>query len=476
MNRYHFRNAEIIDGNDTPPLRGDVLVEGEDIKAILPAGSSRKGDFLIRDCSSLVLCPGFIDLHGHSDLEVLRHPLMQSKIAQGITTEVAGNCGIGVFPAAKGSPFLQELCSDVLGLFPSMGWRDFTAYKQEWSVLGSGTNMVFLQAHSTLRKASMQGDVNRPATEKEITKMCALLSESLEAGCWGMSTGLYYAPCTFAEEKELLSLLEVLSRHNALFAVHMRCEGTEILSSLKEVFALAQRTGVRLQISHLKVIGRKNQHLVDTVLSLIDQERMNGMDVQFDQYPYTYGSTSLFSLLPPAYLRLERKALQKVLADDEQRQTIKKQMENPTDWDSLASLCGWDQIRILSMENNRAYEMMSLTEIGQERGSSPWDAFFDLLQAEQGVALMMDVTQSEESLKKILRHSLMCFGTDALYAGPLCHPRSYQATIHLLHTYWKQEAVLPLQSLINRMSAKPAQRLGLLNRGKIAAGFKADLV
>ncbi|MCW4013286.1 MAG: amidohydrolase family protein, partial [Candidatus Bathyarchaeota archaeon] len=291
-----------------------------------------------------------------------------------------------------------------------------------------------------------------------------------------MSTGLYYAPCIFAEEKELLALLKVVAEYNRLFAVHMRCEGSGILAAINEVLSLAERTGVKLEISHLKVIGKKNQYLVGEALSLIEQARERGLDVQFDQYPYTFGSTSLFSLLPPSYLRLPREELQSLLKDASVRKKIRRAMDHPEGWDSIAELCGWDQVSILSLESNKQYEMMSLNEIARERGSDPYNAFFDLLQEEKGTALMIDVTQSEDSLKKILSHPLMCFGTDALYAGPLSHPRSYQSTLHLLDCYGKQEKVLPLHSLIARMTGKPAKRLGLQDRGLIKAGYKADLV
>jgi N-acyl-D-aspartate/D-glutamate deacylase len=473
MNHYHLRNAQIIDGSDSAPFLGDLLVGSDRIQAILPPLSPVREGYTVIDCTGKVLCPGFIDMHGHSDLEVLRNPPMQPKIGQGITTEVAGNCGIGVFPCQRGSVFLRELCGDVLGAYPEAGWESFNSYRQQWR---SGTNMAFLQAHSTLRRTSMKGNVNRSATDTEILTMCNLLRDSLEAGCLGMSTGLYYAPCIFAEEKELLALLKVVAEYKGLFAVHMRCEGSDILDSLKEVLTLAERSGVRLEISHLKVIGRKNQHLVDEVLSMIDHARERGLDVQFDQYPYHFGSTSLFSLLPPSYLRLPREELQPLLADASVRMKIRKEMDHPQGWDSIAELCGWDQVSILSLEGNRQYEMMSLSEIAREQGSDPYEVFFDILQEAKGTALMMDVTQSEESLKKILSHPLMCFGTDALYAGALSHPRSYQSTLHLLDRYGKQEAVLPLQSLIARMTGNPANRLGLQDRGFIKTGYKADLV
>ncbi len=469
-----FSNATVVDGSASTPFRADVVIEGDRIASLLPPLSIDDASCI--DCSNLVLCPGFVDIHGHSDLEVLRSPSMRPKIGQGITTEVAGNCGIGVFPAEAGSPALAELTTDVLGRYPDVGWPSFSSYLTAIRQRGSGTNMAFLQAHSTLRSHAMEGKANRTATEEEIQRMCLYLQQSLEEGCIGLSSGLYYAPCIFADTKELLALLSVVKSFDRLFCVHMRCEGSEILSSIQEVLNLARQSGVKLQISHLKVIGKKNQNLVPHMLSLIEEARVEGVDVMFDQYPYEYGSTSLFSLLPPPYLKLSRSELQQELGSKTERNTIKAMMEEGRGWDSIAELCGWEEIKVLVLQSNPRYEGMTMAEIAAMRNQDPYEAFFDLLAEEGGSALMTDVTQSQDSIKRILSHPLMCFGTDALYAGKRTHPRSDQAALHLLDRYWKQEAVLSLELLIAKMTSCSAKRLGLSDRGLIAKGYQADLV
>ncbi len=469
-----FSRASVIDGYDKKGLSLDVVVQGDTITEILPSGSVSSKEAI--DCSSLILCPGFVDMHGHSDLQVLRNPLMSEKIMQGITTEVCGNCGIGVFPFHKESPLLKELTKDVLGTYKTLGYRDFNAYKTALSEKGSGTNMAFLQAHSMLRCFAMEGNAQRKASKKEVLTMCKELETSLIQGCVGFSSGLYYAPCIFADDYELQALVSVAASYDRLFCVHMRCEGSDILQSAKQVLNLAAKCKVRLQMSHLKVIGLKNQHLVPHLLQLIDQAHEEGLDVQFDQYPYEYGSTSLFSLLPPEYLKLDRTELQSLLKDENERKLIKDQMEHPNHYDSLASLCGWDQIRPLCLSSNTAYEGLSIADIAQKQGQDPYTAFFDMLSVEQGSALMMDITQSQQSIKQILSHDLMCFGTDALYAGQKAHPRSYHAAIHLLDRYYKTEHVLDLPSMISKMSKKGAERLSLSDRGRIQQGCKADLV
>ena len=471
---YYFQNATVVDGSGRDSFVGDVGIKDDTITQVSHSPKIASGT--VFDARDLVLCPGFVDIHGHSDLEVLRNPSMEPKIGQGITTEVAGNCGVGVFPANQDSSFLYEQVRDVLGSYPDFGWEHFEKYTEELQKRGSGTNIAFLQAHSALRCKALSGNPNRPASSDEVTTMVELLKESYEMGCIGFSSGLYYAPCLFADRRELLALLTTTKQYDRFFAVHIRCEGDDVLESLEEVIDLAKQTGVKLEISHLKAIGRENQRLVPQMLSLIEQARMEGIDVLFDQYPYEYGSTSLFSLLPPQYLRLNREDLQQVLSSGMERQAIMKMMADPDGWDSIYALCGWDNISIVTMDSNQAYEGMTLTEIASIRNQGPFDSFFDLLQNEKGSAVMIDITQSQESLKRIMTHPMMCFGTDALYTGAKGHPRSYQAAIHLLDKYWKQQNVMPLEMMIGKMTSESASRLGFFNRGRVEVGCKADLV
>ncbi|NBK22767.1 MAG: D-aminoacylase, partial [Spirochaetia bacterium] len=471
---YFFRNATIIDGSGQDSFVGDVAIKDDMIVKVSQGGDSPSGTAL--DASGLVLCPGFIDIHGHSELEVLKNPAMDPKILQGITTEVAGNCGIVVYPLNDQNASLHEQVQDVLGHYEPFAWKSFAEYAKVWKEEGSGTNMAFMQAHSPLRFLALGGNANRPATAMEVSAMCRLLEKSFKEGCIGFSTGLYYAPCLFADRRELLDLLRVTKQYDRLFAVHLRCEGNDVLEAIEEVLDLARLTGVRLEISHLKAIGRVNQGLVPKMLVMLEQARGEGIDVLFDQYPYEYGSTSLFSLLPPHYLRLSREDLQKILKSPKERSAIKEEMQDPDGWDSLYELCGWDNITVMTLDSNRQYEGLTLTEIASLRSQGPFDSFFDLLMAEKGTALMTDITQSQDSIKRILAHPLMCFGTDALYAGAKTHPRSYQAAVHLLDRYGMQQDLLPLEMLIRKMTSEPAKRLRLADRGKIMSGFKADLV
>ncbi|MCF0238784.1 MAG: amidohydrolase family protein, partial [Sphaerochaetaceae bacterium] len=294
------------------------------------------------------------------------------------------------------------------------------------------------------------------------------------------STGLYYAPCLFASKDELIELLKVTKANNRLFSVHHRCEGNEVLSSLDEIINLVTPIGVKTEISHLKAIGRNNQKYVSAMVQKIHQSRDNGLDIAFDQYPYEYGSTSLFSLLPPSLLQLEQKdlldELKNILNDKEKKDEIIKQMLHPQGWDSIAELCSWDDIMIVSLGCNPSFNGKTMSQIAKELNKTPFDTLFYILSQETKCALMADVTQSLESLETIMKDSLMAFGTDALYTGEMAHPRSGNATIHFLSEYVYKRKTLKLEEAIEKMTSKVASRLNLLNVGQIKEDFIANLV
>jgi N-acyl-D-amino-acid deacylase len=469
-----FKNGLVIDGTGSRPVKTDVLVDGDAIVGIAD-GLTVSSSAETIDIDGKILCPGFMDIHAHSELEALRDPHMSHKLQQGITFDLSGNCGIGVFPRKLSD---APVFADILGHYKgTWNWTDFEGFQAQ---LKPGINMAFLQSHSMLRMAALEGNPNREATTKEIKIMCSLLNETLNQGCMGLSTGLYYAPCLFANEEEIISLLKVVKKHDALFTVHHRCEGDEILSSIDEVLNYVRKTGVRLEISHLKAIGKANQDKVATILEKIHNFRDEGFDVCFDQYPYEYGSTSLFSLLPPFLLRLEKKELSQTLANLENNVQLKEkvvsEMLHPQGWDSIVQLCGWDNITITSLESSPENNGLTLAQAAKKLSKDPFDALFSLLAKENELALMTDITQSTESLRKIFKDPLMHFGTDALYTGSAAHPRSANAAIHLLETMCKTSKIATYEEAICKMTSKVASRLGIKDRGKIAKGMKADLV
>ncbi len=475
MYDYVFKNALIADGTGKPPFYGDVAVSSSLISEISsPFTLSAQ---TVIEKPGLVLAPGFIDIHSHSDFEVLLRPGMKDKIGQGITTEVSGNCGVGLFPLLEDHSVLLSLVEDVLGEYDmAWDWSDFKSFKSRIEASGVGINMGFLTSHSAIRLYAMNNDARRSATESEIEKMAELLDSQLKQGSLGFSTGLYYSPCLFADEKELMALLSVVRKNDKIFAVHHRCEGDDILPSLEEILTLSAKTGVQLEISHLKAIGKKNQDKVDQALSMIEKYRSEGLDVKFDQYPYEYGSTSLFSLLPPSIQRLSRIEQRFAASLESERREIKKEMLSPSGWDSIYSLAGPENITILALDSNKELENRILSDIASERGEDPLDTLLDLLSEETGKAVMMDVTQSKENLIKIMKHPLMGFGTDSLFSSRPPHPRTSDAAMHLIREYVSKEKALTLEEAVRKMTGENAERLRLKDRGIIKEGLRADLV
>jgi len=466
-----LKNARIIDGTSKPAFSGDLLIE-EDF--ILKVGTDLPECENTIDLCGKTVCPGFIDIHAHSELEALRNNCMPNKIRQGITTDISGNCGVGVYPRSQeDSPVFQ----DIMGHCDNWNWTDFSSFKNN---IRSGINMGFLQAHSNLRYQVLGGNAAREASKEEVNQMCLLLDKSLSQGCLGFSTGLYYAPCVFADHYELKELLKVVKSHNSMFAVHHRCEGDEVLSSLDEVINLAEETGVQLEISHLKAIGKDNQDKVPQMLEKIHKAKERGVDVAFDQYPYDFGSTSLFSLLPPELLRLPQNELlnklKQICEDEDMMKKIVMEMTNPKGWDSIVKLCGFDNITVLMLESNPDFNGLTLSQCAEKLGCNGYLALFRLLSMEKGAALMKDTTQTIENLEKIMSDPLMSFGTDALYAGEVMHQRSTEAALHLLKEFVYSKKVLSEEEAIHRMTLKNALKLGLARRGRLEHRYKADLV
>lgn len=502
-----LKNGLVADGSGERVFNADILISGDKIEKIIRKEDARPGSGLKQaafdnssknteapenaslqapetyetyDISGCVVCPGFIDSHAHSELEILRHPSMPYKIMQGITSDVSGNCGVGVYPKKTED---NNLFPDILGHYAdSWDWNSFSTFSSYLENKGFGMNIAFLQPHANLRLQAISGNPNRKATTREIDTMCELLDESLRGGCVGFSGGIYYAPNIYASRDEYIALLKIVRAHNKIFSVHHRCEGTEIISSVREILDFARESGVRLEISHLKVIGTKNQDKIDTVIKMIEDARSEGVDVSFDAYPYEYGSTSLFSLLPPDYLRLENVELRKHLRtasenrNSEEYVDLVSKMSNPEGWDSIMELCGPENITAVILENNQSFNGKTLSECAEILRTDPYTALFKLLSEEKGAALMADVTQSRDNLLKIARHPLCSFGTDALYVGEMGHPRSSSAAVHYLVQNVYRTHNLTLEEAVFKMTSLNAERFGFEKRGLIRSDYYADLV
>lgn len=465
----HEDIAPFLLGNVFDLNRPDIKISYKDDEPFIRQKAEKLlgKEFEFIDLKAKKISPEFLDFHEHSEFYSFFNPTLSAKRKQAVRSSIVGNCGISVYPIKKGREhLLEENVLSILGKWPEINgekvyWSDLNGFENVLKSRGVENRLLFLTGHSALRIAAMEGNPNREATDKEIDTMCGLLSDMIDQGSIGFSSGLYYAPCIFSSHKELLALLKVVSKKNALFAVHIREEGNRLLESLNEVIELSKLAGCRLEISHLKAIGKKNQMKVQPALKIIEEARKSGLDVMFDQYPYDFGSTSLFSLLPPRILSLSESEMYEHLKKRSERERIKSEMLAPEGWESITELCTFDNVFIQALGNTSDYNNLSINALASKLNKDPFDAFFDCLIESHGLALMRDTTTTRESIGIIYSHPLSIFASDSLYAGTSWHPRSTECTKEALRVGYSLNTLYPMGYSINRMTLKGAERLGL---------------
>ncbi|MCM3718555.1 N-acyl-D-amino-acid deacylase family protein [Fictibacillus phosphorivorans] len=473
-----IKNGKIIDGTGSPWYYADIGIKENKITNIgcLKYESAE----VVIDAERNIVSPGFIDMHTHSDLVILEEPLIKAKVMQGITTDLLGQDGIAAAPLPP--QFREVWKKNLAGLdgTPAIDWDwlDVDSYLTKIENNKPSYNLAFLVPHGNIRMTVMGLD-NRPATDEEIQQMKEVLRDSLDQGAVGLSTGLIYPPCCFAEMKELEALCEVIAEYEVPLVIHQRSEGDEILESMQELVGIMRRTGAHLHFSHLKNCGKDNWHKTDDVLKIIDSARKEGIEVTFDQYPYTAGSTMLSAILPPwahdggtekMLARLEDQALRKQIKDE-----MKAGLKG---WDSISKWAGWQGIFITSVGSkaNQSFVGKNLDEIARLKNSKDVASVaLDLILEEKNAVGMIDFVMDEDSVKKIMAHPAGTIGSDGLLGGEP-HPRAYGSFPRVLGKYVREEGVLKLEEMIRRMTSQPARIIGLQDRGILREGLAADIV
>lgn len=477
-----IRNGFIADGSGKPGYKADVLLNDgiiEKIAQTIDAASADAEGAQVIDAEGLVVAPGFIDTHSHSDLRVLVEPEVAPKVMQGITTEILGQDGISMAPLPKEyiSPWRKNLAG-LDGDSDQIDWNYETTenYLKMIDEVKPGLNECYLVPHGNIRMEAM-GLENRLPNDEELEKMCAITRREMEAGAVGLSTGLIYMPCAYSESKEIIEMCKVVAEYDGLFVIHQRSEADTILDSMEEVIKIGRESGVKIHYSHFKVCGKKNWDKVDKVIELLEDAKKEGIRVSFDQYPYVAGSTMLGVILPPWVHDGGTDKVLERLADPELRKKMVYDIEHGIPgWDNFVEFAGLDQIFVTSVKTDKNKDAigLNLVELGNLRGKDPYDATFDLLYEEENAVGMVDFYGTEEHVIRIMKRPEMNACTDGLLGGKP-HPRVYGAFPRILGKYVREEKALTLEEAVYKMTKKPATTFNMTGRGEVKEGYQADL-
>ncbi|MDD3807587.1 MAG: D-aminoacylase [Candidatus Marinimicrobia bacterium] len=471
-----IKNVQIADGSGSSLFPGDIGIRDGKIVAV---GSLKNASaHYVLNGQGLVAAPGFVDIHSHTDLELLVNPHAEGKIRQGITTEVSGNCGSSPFPLTESDKKdLQKTLDEKYGLTES--WDTLDGFFERLEKQGISVNYMTLTGHGTLRNAVM-GAYDRPPTPDEIKKMKQILVETLEMGSLGLSTGLEYAPGSYAKTDELIELCKTVSHNDGLYATHLRNEDDRVEEAVEEALNISRESGVSLQISHLKACNKNNWHKIDALLDMIQNARQDGLPVHADRYPYNAWSTGLLTFLPLSARQGSREEIMSKLSKRENEEEVRKYILGRGQ-----RIGGWDRVLINACrgEEGKIYEGKTLLEISQMLDLSPYETVRKLLIDFSGEVSTIGFAMDEENLKKVLKANFVSIGSDGSVSatyGPLFtgkpHPRCYGSFPRVLAVYVREEKVLTIPEAIHKMSAQNALKVGLTDRGFIRENYIADIV
>ena len=469
---YVIQNVLVYDGKSNRPVKTDVAINNEYIVAVgrVNAADSRK----VIEGDGLILTPGFIDAHTHSDFNPFIYPNLPNKLLQGVTTEITGNCGMSA------APVLGAHESEIRGVWKREGvtlpekipWKTYKEYADSLHFAGLMTHHAVLIGHGNLRGSVMGFEKRKPSPE-ELVSMKKLLRESLEDGAYGISFGLVYLPGLFAAGEEITELCREAALGGGVCAFHMRSEGKNLLESIQEVIDVGEKTGARIQISHLKAGGKENWGKIDQALELIESARRRGVNIRADAYPYTASFAELGVLLPDEIF--ERPDRLEYLQDPANRATVLNLLKEhykkkQTDWGNI-----W--IASAAHKNYATTQGRSIRELAAGKKMSPEEYLVKALTDNIFEVNAFNFSQSPEVVDRVLSTPFTAVGSDSIADGSgHTHPRSFGSFPKILKRYIKENNTFALAEQIHRMTSAVAEHFGLAGRGWIKPGYYADLV
>ncbi|MCS7206613.1 MAG: D-aminoacylase [Dehalococcoidia bacterium] len=472
-----IRNGDIYDGTGAPPFRADIGIVGGRIVAI---GLLESPSHDTLDATGLAVAPGFIDVHTHSDISFLVDADAQSKVRQGVTLELAGNCGMSM-----GAPLIGEARRSLQDRVNAYGvpftpdWTTFGEYLERVEKARPPLNVACQVGHGSVRMAVL-GWADRAPTPQELDTMRSLVADSLEAGALGFSTGLFYAPGSYARTEEVIELAKEAGKRGKIYSTHIRDEGdvsVGLFSAVQEAIEIGRMAGVRVQVSHLKCMGPFAWGKADMLLERLEKGRAEGVDVAGDQYPYTAGSTYLAAIAFPRWAQVGGR---ETLLHNLQDAAFQARLRAATA-ENYTRRGGAERVVIAYLPSRRDLEGFSIAQIAERWGVDPVEATLRIYQ--EGEAFVIIHQMEERDVERIAAYPWSAVASDgsSLRAeGPLSagkpHPRSYGCFPRFLARYWRERRCVSLEEAVRKMTSLPATRLGLTHRGRIAPGYWADIV
>jgi len=475
-----IKNGHVLDGTGNPWYAADIGVRGDRIVAIGNLNAA-DGDKVI-DATGKIVAPGFIDMLGQSEFNLLTDNRSLSKLSQGITSEITGEGG-SVAPQGEKTITALKPVLDYLKL--SVDWTTLDGYYRRLERQGTPLNIGTYVGAAQVREAVI-GDEDRAPTPAELEQMKGLVEEAMKDGALGISTSLIYPPGHYAKTEELIELARVAARYGGLYATHMRSEGASEMAALDEAIRIGREARLPVEIFHLKVSGKSRWGSMTNVVEKIQNAREQGLDIRADQYPYIAGATALASALPPAFANGGTEKLLERLKDPKIREQIKKEMSSEQiSWENLYRDCGGGAGIMISGVVNPAlkkYDGKTVADMAKAEGKPELDALFDFILADKAQAGAEYFMASEDDLKYALKQPWTSIGLDAgemSLDGPLyephTHPRAFGSMPRFLGQYVREEKLVPLPEAIRRITSMPAQREHLAGRGQIQLGYFADI-
>jgi len=470
-----IKNAQVIDGLGGPVFGADVAVSGGKIVVV----GVIDGDAVETiDADGLVAAPGFIDVHGHSDLYAIIDPDRTSKLCQGITTEICCMCGFGPAPVSDRffGLYADYFKSFGVPVYPlSKGFTTFDAYMRFMDDTPLGINLAFFIPHGMVRMAVMGLSPDKP-TCAELERMSVLVRDGMSAGALGLSSGLVYAPGIFASEDELTALCTVVGEFDGIYTTHLRNQGIRLEESVAESIRVASKAGARVNISHHKASGKGNWGKVSSTIKMIHDADIS---VMHDVYPYTAGASNLLSTLPHFIQKMSHDEIIAYLSDDKNRETLRDAIFNPAiDFESPLADSGYDGFIIFDAAVTKDAIGKSVAQYAEELGLDPFKVYLKILTDNRLRAGYIGFSMDEADVRSLMADPLCMFGTDALYVQgmQMTHPRAIGSFPRILGRYVREAGLLTLEEAIRKMTSLPAQFYGLRGKGVIREGMDADIV